>query len=137
MDTIPDLMLFRTALNDLMRERFGAAVPAAYQAAVGVTNVLAEALPADMLATFFRVAIEADLDSKQPARLLTGIYSDYLDHGLHRAFRDLYDDRGHPGLTVAWHLGRVFPYLLPDGEFVPFIRLAQRSLERSAVLPTT
>ncbi|MFB7669481.1 hypothetical protein ACFC1R_37175 [Kitasatospora sp. NPDC056138] len=111
------------------------AVPALYQAATGVTNVLAEALPADMLATFFHVAMEADLDSRQPARLLGGVYSDCLDRGLHRAFGDLYEDRDHVGLTVAWHLGRVFPHLLPKGEFVPFIRLAQRALERSAVLP--
>jgi len=135
MDTIPDLMGFRNALGDLMRERFGATIPTLYQAAAGVTDVLAEALPADMLATFFRVAMEADLDSKQPARLLGGDYTDRLDRGLHRAFGDLYDERDHQGLTVAWHLGRVFPHLLPKGEFLSFIRLAQRALERSAALP--
>ncbi|WP_327071929.1 hypothetical protein [Kitasatospora sp. NBC_01302] len=135
MDDITEVIKFRNWLSDLMHERFRQATPTAYQAATGVANLLAEVLPADRLATFFRVAVEAEEESRQPARFLAGTYSDCLDRGLGRAFKDLYED--DPGLNVAWHLGRVFPNLLPRGEFTPFIQLAQKALERAAALPAS
>ncbi|MFJ4188190.1 hypothetical protein [Kitasatospora sp. NPDC089509] len=98
-----------------------------------MANLLAEVLPADRLATFFRVAIEAEEESRQPARFLAGIYSDCLDRGLGRAFKELYES--DPGLNVAWHLGRVFPNLLPNGEFIPYVQLAQKALEQVVAIP--
>ncbi|MEV7776547.1 hypothetical protein [Kitasatospora sp. NPDC086791] len=133
MDDISDYIKFRNRLGDFMHDRFRQELPTDYQAATGVANLLAEVLPADMLATFFRVAIEAEEESRQPARFLAGIYSDCLDRGLGRAFKELYES--DPGLNVAWHLGRVFPNLLPDGEFIPFIQLAQKALEQVVPAP--
>ena len=127
-----DTTTFRSALGALMYERFGITLPAAYQAATGATYLMADLLPADMLSAFLRAALEADEKTRQPDRSLTATYSTYLSRGLDRA---LGDDRDHPGLDAAWHLGRILPNLLPDREFAAFIHIVQKALEQSSVVP--
>lgn len=79
-----------------------------------------------MLSAFLRAALGADEKTTRPGRSLTDTYSTYLSRGLDRALGDVDD---HPGLDAAWHLARILPNLLPDQEFVPFTRIAQKALE--------
>ncbi len=126
-----DTTTFRSALGALMYERFGITMPVPYQAATGVTYVMADLLPVDILATFLRALVEADEEFGR-SESLTSSYSQYLSRSLNLTFGH---SEEHPGLDVAWHLGRILPNLLPEQECAAFIRTVQKAMEQSSAVP--
>ncbi|MDH6107924.1 hypothetical protein P3T36_006383 [Kitasatospora sp. MAP12-15] len=133
MHDIMAVIKFRNRLGDLVYERFGQTEPPSYRAAIGVANLLAELLPADMLATFFRVALKAADEVAKPGRPVGWSFDGHFGRKLSQAFGGF--DK-HPGLREAQVVGRILPDLLAQ-EFAAFIRLAQSALEQTAALPTS
>ncbi|MFB7669474.1 hypothetical protein ACFC1R_37135 [Kitasatospora sp. NPDC056138] len=124
-----DIIRYRGALADLLEEQFGASLPPSHQAAVAVTLLAAELVPADELATFLRVATQA-AEAATVSQPASSSYSARFGRLLSQYISG-FDTI--PGLREAWHLTRILPELLPDAAFGAYVRIAQQALEQSAV----